>query len=216
MVKLVAFDWNGTLLADTQACVDAGNAEIVKFGGTPITRKKYLDTFDLPVADFLLTQGCDQNLVLQPNSHLTFHETYEKRISKCRTRVGAREVLNYLKDNFIEAVILSNHLQDQINVQLERLNLTSYFQEILSHTDYVASSIGKNKVNIMIDYLACTGKDPSTAVMVGDSPEDVDIGKRLGMISVAITGGSYSTSRLKFCNPDYVIGSLRELIDIVK
>lgn len=53
-------------------------------------------------------------------------------------------------------------------------------------------------------------------MIIGDSPEEVEIGKDVGIKTVAITGGYYSTSRLRKSKPDFLINNLIELIRIVR
>jgi len=216
MVNLVTFDWNGTLLADTQACMDAGNHVIETFGGTPVPRKRYTEIFDFPSIDFYYAQGCDREVLLIPESARVFHDFYEQRASKCRTRRGAREVLSWLNDEAIDSVILSNHMQDAIITQLQRLGIEGYIAEVLANTELRDTQTGKNKIERMVDYLSRTNHDPANAVIVGDSPEDVGIGKTLGMGTIAITDGYFSTPRLRASNPDYIVGNLAEIIRILE
>ena len=216
MVELVTFDWNGTLLADTQTCMDAGNHVIETFGGTPVPRKRYTEVFDFPAIDFYCAQGCDREVLLAPESPCVFHDFYEPRASKCRTRRGAREVLGLLNDKDIDSVILSNHIQDAIITQLQRLGIEGYIAEVLANTDLIDSQSGKNKIERMVDYLSRTNHDPANAVIVGDSPEDIGIGKTLGMGTIAITDGYFSTSRLRASNPDYIISNLTDIIHILE
>src|SRR3989344_3125476 len=213
MLRLVTWDWNGTLLADTQACMDAGNHVINTYGGTPVPRSVYAAKFYFPTADFYCDQGCDRKTLLAGFGQ-TFHDFYEERTSRCRTRQGAREALSWLKERRVTSVILSNHMQDAIDIQLERLGLTEYFEQTLANTEFAAAASGNSKVNRMRDYFERTGYQPSEAVIIGDSPEDIGIGKTLGMRTIAITDGYFSTPRLMASEPDHIIGSLRESIRI--
>jgi len=216
MIKLAIFDWNGTLLADTQACIDAGNEEIEAFGGKPLPRKEYIDTFDFPVVDFMVAQGCDREELLKPEVAEVFHTFYEPRALKCRTRRGAREILQWLKSNSIDSVILSNHIESAIEVQLERLGLVEYFKEILGNKRYTDTHTGNNKVQRMVNFLERTGYSSEQAIIVGDSPEDIGVGKRFGMKTVGITDGYFSTPRLRASNPDHLITSIYQVRDIVE
>ncbi len=213
MLRLVTWDWNGTLLADTQALMDAGNHVIRTYGGTPVPRSVYAATFYFPAADFYCDHGCDRETLLAGFTE-TFHDFYEERASRCRTRQGAREALSWLKERRVTSVILSNHMQDAIDTQLERLGLTEYFDQTLANTEFAAAASGNNKINRMRDYLERTGYEPSEAVIIGDSPEDIDIGKALGMGTIAITDGYFSTPRLAASNPDHTIGNLRDSVRI--
>ena len=213
MIQLVTWDWNGTLLADTQACMDAGNHVIRSYGGTPVPRGIYAATFDFPSIEFYRRQGCDMQ-ALESGVQETFHTFYEERASKCRTRQGTRYVLKWLRERSVRSVILSNHMQNAIAAQLERLDLTEYFEEILANTDLEATVVGNNKMQRMDRYLSRMGIEPQSAFIVGDSTEDIKIGKSLGMRTIAIEDGYFSTKRLREQNPDHVIGRLTEVVGI--
>ena len=214
-IDLVVWDWNGTLLADTQACIDAGNQLIEHFGGTPMERKRYVQEFDFPVIDFLCAQGCDREEFLKPESAKVFHHYYEPRAAKCRTRRGTRETLYQLKDRSIDSVILSNHLTHAIMGQLKRLHLTDYFNEVLGNHDCGTVAKGKNKVERIVGYLSRNSNSPSNTVIVGDSPEDIEVGKELGMTTVGILDGYFYNPRLKATNPDYLISNVSQVLGII-
>ena len=116
-----------------------------------------------------------------------------------------REVLAWLRERSVPSAILSNHMTEAIAAQLERLDLTKYFGQILANTELGATVSGNNKIERMRDYLAGTQFDPSGTIIVGDSPEDIEIGKTLGMRTVAIGDGYFSTPRLRASKPDYLI-----------
>ena len=125
MIKLVAFDWNGTLLSDAQTVTDACNHFIKALGGNPITLEIYRQKFTVPVIDFYESVGLDRQKVLKNSlkNSAIFHKYYELKVSNLRSRTGAREVLSWLSQNRIQAVIISNHVVDRINEQLNRLYL---------------------------------------------------------------------------------------------
>ena len=216
MIELMTFDWNGTTFADTQLMVESSNYEIQLFGGQPLPRRELLSKFYFPVTDFLCDRGCDPEALKDPASAEKFHQYYEARASKGRTRAGVRKVLEWNKEHSVDSIILSNHIKPAIEKQMKRLNLAQYYSAVLAHEEYTATSQGNNKVQRLIDYLAQTKQDPTKALIVGDSPEDIGIGKDLGMVTVAITDGFFPTAKLKASNPNYLIGNMGKLVDILE
>lgn len=216
MIQLVTWDWNGTLLADTEACMDADNHVIETFGGKPLPRNEYSRVFDFPTLEFNCNQGADKYAMIENDFAGVFHKYYEQRASKCRTRRGAREVLSWVHRKSIDSVILSNHLKSEIIQQLQRLNIEEYFSEVLANEDKKSNAIGNNKIQKIHDYLSNGNYNPSQTVIVGDSPEDIGIGKELGMRTVGITDGYFSTSRLKASKADFLISNLNQVIKIVE
>ncbi|MBT4804993.1 HAD family hydrolase [Candidatus Woesearchaeota archaeon] len=216
MIDLVVWDWNGTVLADTELTVEASNHQIKTFGGNPLTRKEFIKRIYFPITDFLVDQGCDPKLLNNPAFAKTFHQYYEARADKCRTRKGVREVLKYNNTHKIDSLVLSNHVSSEIERQLDRRDLSEYFNAVLAHDNCVETSQGNNKVHRFERYLSETRQDPHNTLIIGDAPEDVGIGKEFGMVTVALTDGFYPTHQLKASNPDYLISNVSRLVDILE
>jgi phosphoglycolate phosphatase-like HAD superfamily hydrolase len=53
-------------------------------------------------------------------------------------------------------------------------------------------------------------------MVVGDTDEEIEIGKHYGFWTVALTGGYNSTPRLRVFKPDFLIHNLMELEGIIK
>ncbi|HLD62620.1 MAG TPA: HAD family hydrolase [Candidatus Norongarragalinales archaeon] len=219
MIKLVVFDWNGTLLADTLASVESINRVLKKLGrNQTLSVKKCRETMTLPIVDFYASHGFDRDYLKKSAALIqeTFHGHYARRAERTRTRKGARKTLSWLKANGIERIILSNHLVTSINLSLENFRLAHLFSEVLANSDVHTVWIEKNKLRKLQDYLATKDLAPEEVMLVGDSLEEIDAARHLGLKSVAITDGICSRKRLKSSSPDFIIRSLSELIGVVK
>src|ERR1700690_1103145 len=99
MIKLVAFDWNGTLLADTGATVASDNYALKKMGFKTITVKQYRETFDIPIVKYWHNLGYDDNFLKQNFEKLEkyYYQSYEKLENECRARKGVKLSLNWLQ-----------------------------------------------------------------------------------------------------------------------
>ena len=216
MIKLVVFDWNGVLIADTQAVVDIDNRLLEMYGRKPITVRQYREIFTMPVKDFFYALGFSEEEMEKESENIQrqFHELYEARIAKIRTRSGARHLLEFLKERNIVSIILSNHTRDGLKIQLKRLGIDQYFSRVVTN-DMHTTMQQKNKADKLADIVKNSPYAGSEILVIGDSPEETEAGKRAGIKTVAITGGYYSERRLKEANPDYLIHNLTELIGIV-
>jgi len=215
-IQLVIWDWNGTLLADTEACMGAGNHVIETFGGKTLPRNIYSRVFDFPTLNFYCNQGADKKSMIANDFAGVFHEYYGPRASRCRTRKGAQKVLSWLNEKSIVSVILSNHLTGAIRQQLRRLRIEDHFAEVLANEEIGSTASGNNKIHRIKEYLSQSKYLPSQAIIIGDSPEDIGIGKELGMRTIGLTGGYFSTSRLKGSGPDHLIGNLHKVKEIIE
>ena len=217
MIKLVVFDWNGVLIADTQAVVDIDNQLLKRYGRKPITVRQYREIFTMPVIDFFYALGFGKEEMRKESIIIQnlFHSLYEPRIAKLRTRAGARELLEFLAEHNIESIILSNHTKEGIQSQLQRLRLESYFSSFITN-DIHTTMQRKNKAEKLVDLVKKSRYTREQILIIGDSPEETEAGRLAGVKTVGITGGYYSEKRLAAAKPEYLIHKLTDMISIVK
>ena len=218
MIKLVAFDWNGTLIADMQTVLEADNEVLKILGKKPVTMKILREAFEVPIVNYYKNLGHSEKEFLK-NAKLiakTFHENYEKRVTKCRTRSHTKTLAEWLDKNQIISVIFSNHVTERIDEQLSRLKISHFFSQILANKHTGLALRSRTKGEKLREYILQNKLKYKEVLIVGDGMEEVEIAKNLGSISVAITDGNHSTRRLKAAKPDYLISDLGQIINIVK
>lgn len=218
MIKLVAFDWNGTIFADTYAIFESNNAVFEALNVKPVSFSAFQRHYDVPIKKFYLAVGAKAEDIDNKAEQIiqTFHIDYEKRASYVRTRAHAKELLNYLSKNNISSVIFSNHIIESITGHLKRLKIQKYFSEILGNSLENLPLKGRNKNEKLRSYINSKNLKAKEVLIVGDTIEEVEIGKEVGCYTVAITHGNCSTIRLKKAKPDFLISNLKDVVDIVK
>jgi phosphoglycolate phosphatase len=218
MNKLIVFDWNGTLLSDTIPSWRAANVCLEYYGVKPISLQKYRETFHFPIIHFYKLNGCDVDDVLarKEEAYTSFQIAYEKFSASARTRRGCRETLQWLKDNNIASIILSNYVTTKIEEQLERLKMRSLFQHVSGHDDGMKIIQSTSKAERLSEYMVKWGYRPQDTLIIGDSMEEPEIARHLGLTSIGITDGYITEKRLREAKPGHVIRSLKELIPILK
>ena len=220
MIKLIAFDWNGTLLADAFT-IEAADNKILKFYGLPkINMRRFRETFDIPISKYWIALGFGKKHFELHAEEINrmFCEFYEPLANKCRTRSGAREILKYLNNQKIKAIIFSNHTTPDIKRQLKRLRIEDYFHSVIARENNKDSShmYKRGKDLKLLDYVKQNKLKPHEVITIGDTEEEIEIGKKFGYHTVAITGGYNTTARLKKHHPDFLIHNMKELIPIIK
>lgn len=216
--KLAIFDWNGTLIADTKPAWVASNKCLEFYGRPPITLQHQRETFDFPVIHYYKRNGCDIDHVIatKEQSNAIFQSEYDRLAANARTRRGARDVLEWLKQKNFECIILSNYLVPKIEHHLERLKIRSYFSVVSANTcDGTSILSGTSKLERISDFMSKRGYHPANAFIIGDSKEEPDIGRHMGIMSIGITGGCITEKRLRDARPDHVIHHLSETKDIL-
>lgn len=218
MIKLVAFDWNGTLFADTRAIFESDNEVIKLLNLKPVSFKTFQEYFDVPVEKYYLALGVSIEELNRKTSEIqkAFHTNYELRAAKVRTRSGAKELLSWLSKNKINSVIFSNHVITPIKKQLKRLKIENYFSEVLANSNLETAFKSRSKKERLQNYMRNNNVLADETMIIGDTIEEIEIGKEIGVITVAITNGNCSKTRLKAKKPDYLINNLKELIGVVQ
>jgi phosphoglycolate phosphatase-like HAD superfamily hydrolase len=94
--------------------------------------------------------------------------------------------------------------------------MKEYIKKLLANTALDSTLKARNKQEKLIDYIKSNKFKKSEVVIIGDSPEEIEMGKIAGIKTIVITGGYYSTPRLGKSKPDFLINNLNELIEIIK
>ncbi len=216
--KLAVFDWNGTLFDDTEANLIGANACLKAFGVEPIDLDRYRDSFDFPVIHLYQRNGVspDEFLSSPDKSSKLFVDVYEEAALKCGLREGTIDLLEWLKENNFSIIILTNHLTTNVQRQLERFNIWYYFDHLSGNISNESVISKMNKEKRMREYLEKNNINPEDAFIIGDSFEEPEIARHIGMKSINILGGCISEKRLKKAKADAIISNLSEVKEILK
>ena len=211
--NLVVFDWNGTILADTSACLNATNTVLHKLGIPKVSRAHYQNHYTMPLNKLYHALGVDPDILVSKEHeiHPLWHATYES--ADIRLRRGAKAMLQSLQLVSCEAVILSNYVVNRIDAQAQRLGVRDHFQKIIAFEVGDATFRKRGKGARLKDYIQ--GQPVRSGIIIGDSEEEIEIGHELGMTTVAITDGMCSVTRLRAMKPDYLVSSLNHIPAII-
>lgn len=218
MIKLVAFDWNGTILADMQAVHKADNKVLKSMGAKPVDLKTLQEKYDVPIVKYFISVGVKEETIIE-NTKLNrkvFYENYEKEAKNARTRSHAKTVLEWMETRGINRIVFSNNTLESIQGHAKRLRISGYFKEILAASLPGLALSSRTKNVLLKEYVQKNGLKPDELLIVGDTIEEIQIAKSLGSMVCSITHGNCSTRRLKAAKPDYLISDLGQMINIVR
>lgn len=219
MHKLAVFDWNGTLLSDTVPSWKAANICLEFYGAPAISLRQYRETFHFPVIHFYRLNGCnvDDVLARKDEANTVFQSAYERLAARARTRTGARDLLTDLQRADVACIILSNYLTHRIEAQLSRLNIDPFFQYVSAHNDDGTKILEHTtKAERLSAYMVKRGYRPADTVIIGDTMEEPEIGRHLGLTSIGITDGYISRERLRKAKPDHIVHNLRDIQPVLR
>ncbi len=214
----IVFDWNSTLLDDIAYLHGATNHLLTLEEVEPVSLDFFRSHYDVPFRQLYYNLGLPdervQRLIDRENS--TFHDYYEPMALRDGLRDGATEILDHARTHGVKTYILSNHIVEPIRTQLRRLEIEHFFAEVLAYANRTTQFRDMTKGERLRRFRAEHGWSDHSAIIVGDSVEEIDIAREQDMVAVAITGGCVSEERLRDARPDYVIHSLHELQPILE
>jgi phosphoglycolate phosphatase len=216
MSYLAVFDWNGTLIDDLEANLKGANAVLNMLGRSPLSVEQYQDTFTFPILHFYRANGVSADEYLAKHDILSrvFLDTYEKEVFSCELRPKTTELLEWLNVNGIDCIILSNHLRENVEQQLARFHIRHYFTAVSCNEIYDAAFIQRmNKAERLDNYMSDSGYVPSDCAIIGDSHEEPEIARHLGLTSVSILGGFLSENRIRKIDTDYIVADIEEMFE---
>jgi phosphoglycolate phosphatase len=152
---------------------------------------------------------------LSPPQLLTFLETYRSHYAACGARhtrlyPGVTATLHALSS--LTLGVVTTKAQEQAETVLRHVHLTSFFQHIQGSVPGLQL---KPAPDTVVAALAALHRAPQQALMVGDTAADILAGKAAGLKTCAVTYGFGALEELQQCQPDYVIDTFSELVELV-
>ena len=196
MTRFAIFDLDGTLVDSRRDLATAANALVDELGGTPLSEEAVGDMVGegagVLVRRVLTAAGLDPGA---SGALPRFLELYDRHLlDATRPYPGMDELLTTLHDRMPLAV-LTNKPQRATDRLLAALDLRRFFTAVLGGD----TPHGRKPDPAGLLYLAATARvPPEEAVLVGDSPIDVETARRAGCrVCVAAYGFGYRDVELR-------------------
>ena len=211
----ILWDWNGTLLDDTEAALATLNEMIAVRGGQPIGMEFYRDHFAFPVRPFYDKIGIVAHDEDEWNGIAReYHEVYGRQ-PKALNR-GAFAALDMAKAAGCRQSILSALRQDLLDEQTREYGIDGYFERICGSNNLH----GASKVVRAREFLAeLRARDAGEAfVMIGDAVHDKEVADAIGIPCVLCAVGSHAGWRLREIAPtaDTLCGAVETALGLAR
>jgi len=190
MEKRLIWDWNGTLLDDVSAAVNALNRMLASRGASPITVDRYRRRFGFPVRPFYAELGVDLDRWDWDEICEDFHSYVAAEPQSVRQ--DARLALETAQGMGFRQYVLSALRQDLLEDALERNGLRGFFDLVYG----VDNLDGASKLQRGRELVAAIGSDTANATLIGDTLHDAEVAKALGVGCVLVSCGHQTADRL--------------------
>ena len=192
----IIWDWNGTLLDDTEAALKTLNIMIAERGGKPIDMRFYLDNFAFPVRPFYDTIG----IIAKDEGEWDYiaHEYHEVYLRQQKgLNRGAIAALESAKAAGCGQSILSALRQDLLEEQTAEYGIAGYFEGV-----YGSNNLdGASKLDRARELVASLSRRPSAFVLIGDALHDKEVADAIGVPCILCAQGSHAAWRLREVAP---------------
>jgi HAD superfamily hydrolase (TIGR01509 family) len=206
-VEGVLFDWDGTLLNSYDADTSAYLAMFEEMGivwGLAELEKNYSPNWYEVYRAARLPRKRWEDADRAWRAHYAKHRP--------RLIAGARRVLARVGGAHRLGLVTSGD-RDRVLRQLREFRLTKLFTARVCSGDTHRKKPHPEPLRLALRQMEL---DPAACVYVGDAPQDVEMARRAGVRAIGVLGPFPTEKRLRAARPEFLIGSLEELPDVLK
>ena len=207
-IKIIFFDFDGTIADTFNTLVGITNQLAVNFGYKPLGEEELAQIKNLSSREIIKYSGI--SIFKFPLLLAKIKSELREEIYNVKAFPEIESALLELKNQVGKIVILSSNSKENILAFLETNNLQNSFDFIYTE----AALFSKSKVINRI--LKQENIKPEESIYIGDETRDIDAAKRSRVKAIAVSWGFNSQQILAEHNPDFLVHKPKELIDIIK
>jgi phosphoglycolate phosphatase len=208
-IDTIIWDWNGTLLNDTDICIDSINSLLNDRRLPLLNRNEYLATFGFPVIDYYQRIGFDFSIEPFDIPAKQYIDLYTQKVKECPLHDAALAVLSFFKSKGCKQFVLSASETGLLRDSISHFKLTHYFDGLFGLDNHYANS----KTDIGINLLKINSISPESACLIGDTTHDYEVAFAMGCQCVLVADGHQQVSKLQKTGAKVVV-KLDELTNL--
>ena len=208
-IKLLVFDWDGTLADSTAAIVKAMQAAIGECGVESRSDDNIRDIIGLGLLQAVAALYPDMEVAAQEDIAQKYRMHYSLA-NQGMTMLfpGVNNTLDHLKTMEYQLAIATGKSRKGLNNSLKQAGVEEFF-----HFSRCADeTFSKPHPQMLLEIMDELDAKPGQTVMIGDSEYDLQMANNAGVRPVAVTYGSQSREHLLKYNP---VACLNKITDLV-
>jgi HAD superfamily hydrolase (TIGR01509 family) len=206
-IEGVLFDWDGTLINSYHADTSAYLAMFKEMGiawGLDELEKHYSPNWYQVYRAARLPRKRWKDADRAWRAHYAKHRP--------KLIAGVRRVLARVGNAHHLGLVTSGD-RDRVIRQLREFRLTTLFAARVCSGDTRRKKPHPEPLRLALRQMKL---DPAACVYVGDAPQDVEMARRAGVRAIGVLGPFPTEKRLRAAKPEFLIGSIEELPDVLK
>lgn len=207
-MKVVFWDWNGTLVNDAPVLCEVFNLLVTARGHAPVTLDEYRELYRHPVREMYERIGFDFERHPFEVVAREWHEAYRQRVSSIQLHDDSITTLEALRKRGSRQAVLSA-LPHQVLVEsVANHGVGRFFDQVAG----IAHDRGDSKVQEGVQLASLMGARGKDITIIGDSSHDAEVARELSARCILVARGGESRSRLE-SNGFPVVDSFESLVD---
>jgi len=212
--SFLIFDLDGTLIDSLKDITTAINSIREKYGFDEPLSGKQLRSYLGSGIDLLLKKAVSEKKGIKIDKTKIVEE-FKFYYGRCLTNTtvvydGVIEMLEALKGK--KKAILSNKPEALSSETVKRLGISGYFDVVWGGD---STSARKPDPKPIMDLIKHTNSEISETVIIGDSANDFLAAKAAGIPLIAVAYGYSDMEQIKQYNPEFIVKTPKDIIDIV-
>lgn len=206
-IKLIVFDWDGTLSDSADRIVQAVHVGAQQVGFPTRTDQQVRDIIGLGLIESFRTLYPEiSEEQLEPFS-VAYRDAYLDPDRVALLFDGARETLDELRECGYTLAIATGKSRSGLDRELIETNLTNGF----ASTRCADETAAKPDPRMLFEVLEETGFAAEQALMIGDTDHDIHTARNAGVLPIAVTCGAQLRHRIEAAEPAAVLDNVTEL-----
>ena len=197
-MKYILWDWNGTLLDDTQAALDTLNIMLARRGVKPISLEFFRDHFAFPCRPFYDMIGMHVGDAEWDALAKEYHDLYAEQPKELNRETIA--ALERVRKSGAKQSIISALRQDLLDEVTARMGVAPYMECIYGVDNLDGASKLDRALELMGRIAPEAGEQPDV-VLIGDALHDKEVADALKVRCVLCGQGSHASWRLRAAAP---------------
>lgn len=203
VISTLLFDWDGTVVDSAQLGLTAYEKAFAELG-IPFDHETYRTVYSPNWLSVYEGLGLPKEQ-WQRADELWTHHYGELTAALIQ---GAGETIVQLREKGYRMGVVSSGNDRRVKREIEELGLSGFFEVVICHEQISNRKPHPEGLEIAIRALGTTQNDVG---YVGDTPEDIEMGKGAGVLTIGVRSDYPTSWKLESSQPDLLIESLTEL-----
>lgn len=207
-VKVIIFDFDGTLADTFDALVRISNRLAVEFGYPPTTPEELPKVRNLSSREIVKQSGI--SVLKLPFLLKRVRESLHNEIQYLNPISDIKETLTQLINEGYFLGILTSNAEENVIPFLKKHGMQGLFSFIYSETSLFRKDKSLKKLMKIKNWSS------EEVIYVGDETRDIEASKKINIKVIAVSWGFNSGEVLAKHNPDFLIHKPSELIEVLR